>query len=97
MWFRSKNECGLVVTMYHSVQNLYGIISSKVNLSFNTKLLNNIMFLRLTLLEGAIILGVIFSDYRNLEVVQETLNEMVTAIINEFLQPDINGLQARNT
>lgn len=32
----------------------------------------------------------------NLEVLQGTLNEMVEAIISEFLQPDKNGLQARN-
>jgi len=39
---------------------------------------------------------VTFSDYRNLEVLQDTLDEMVKAIISEFLQPDENGLQARN-
>jgi hypothetical protein len=39
---------------------------------------------------------VTFSDYRNLEVLQDTLDEMVEAIINEFLQPDENGLQARD-
>jgi len=31
-----------------------------------------------------------------MEVVQDTLNEMVTAIINEFLQPDLHGLTARS-
>jgi len=33
---------------------------------------------------------------KNLEVLQDTLDEMVKAIISEFLQPDENGLQARN-
>jgi len=39
---------------------------------------------------------VTFSDYRDLQVLQDMLNEMVEAIISEFLQPDKNGLQARN-
>jgi len=38
---------------------------------------------------------VTFSDYRNLQVLQDMLNEMVEAIISEFLQPDVNGLKAR--
>jgi len=33
---------------------------------------------------------------RSLDVLQDTLNEMVQAIISEFLQPDKNGLQARS-
>jgi len=32
----------------------------------------------------------------DLQVLQDMLNEMVEAIISEFLQPDKNGLQARN-
>jgi hypothetical protein len=44
MCFDNKNKCDLVVKMYHLMQNLYGVICSKVNLSFNTKLLNNNMF-----------------------------------------------------
>jgi len=47
-------------------------------------------------LEDFTLKGVTFSDYRNLQVLQDTLNEMVDAIISEFLQPDINRLQARN-
>jgi len=30
------------------------------------------------------------------DVLQDTLDEMVEAIISEFLQPDENGLQARD-
>lgn len=40
-----------------------------------------------------VVLLMIFYDYRNLKVLQDTLQEMVTAIISEFLQPDEYGLQ----
>lgn len=42
--------------------------------------------------ENVVLLMIIY-DYRNLKVLQDTLQEMATAIIREFLQPDKNGLK----